>query len=212
MKKLIKSNMGFSLIEVAIAVVIIGLIVSFSMKGKELINTARLQSVSEQVNAFKIATQAFMDKYGALPGDLTDAREMISDKVTNGRGDGVISSVDDARRFWAHLIASNLISVELINGFPTSKLGGYYTVSSNIPGYDGTWIVLCKQTRDNNSFSGILSPEEAHYIDKSNDTGEPFTGDIRAIKGSNSSGECFVNSKYNLKHKGKNCVLLFRVW
>ncbi len=212
MRRLIKSNMGFSLIEVAIAVVVISLIVSFSMKGKELINTARLRTVSEQVNTFKVATQAFMDKYGTLPGDLQNAREMLGDNVTNGRGDGVISSMDDARRFWAHLIAANLISVGLVNGFPTCKLGGFYTVSSNIPGHDGVWIVLCKQTTDNRSFSGILTPEEAYYIDKNGDTGEPFTGDIRAVKASNSSGECFVNSKYNLKNKGKNCVLLFRIW
>lgn len=212
MNRLTRSNMGFSLIEVAIAVVVIGLIVSFSMKGKELINTARLRTVSEQINTFKIATQAFTDKYGALPGDLQNAREMISDNVANGRGDGVIASLEDARRFWAHLVASGLINVELINGFPSCKLGGYYTVSSNIPGYDGVWIVLCKQTRDNRTFSGIVSPEEAYFIDKSCDTGEPFTGDVRAMKAANSSGECFVNSKYNLKHKGKNCILLFRVW
>lgn len=204
--------MGFSLIEVAIAVVVIGLIVSFSMKGKELINTARLRTVTEQVNSFKVATQAFVDKYGALPGDLSNAKEMISDNATNGRGDGVLSSLEDAKRFWAHLIAANLITAELINGFPTCKLGGYYTVSSNIPNHEGTWIVLCRQASDNRSFSAVLSPEEAYFIDKSSDTGEPFTGDIQAIKAANSSGECFVNSKYNLKHKGKDCVLLFRVW
>lgn len=207
-----QENRGFSLIEVAIAVVVIGLIISFSMKGKELINTARLRAVSEQVNTFKIATQTFIDRYGALPGDLSNADEAIGDDIENGRGDGIFSTIQDAKRFWQHLIAADLISVELINGFPSSKCGGYYSVSSDIDGCEGTWIVLCKNTKDNRTFVGVLSPEEAYLIDKANDTGNPFTGDIRAIKSATASGECFRNSKYNLKNKSKDCVLLFRVW
>lgn len=207
-----KANRGFSLIEVAIAVVVIGLIVSFSMKGKELINTARLRAVSDQINTFKIATQTFVDKYGSLPGDLQNAKELINESLENGRGDGVFATVDDAKRFWQHLIAADLISVELINGFPSSKCGGYYSVSSNIDGHDGTWLVLCKNTTDNQRFSGVLSPEEAYMIDKANDTGAPLTGDIRAIKSATASGECITSSKYNLKNKNKDCVLLFRIW
>jgi prepilin-type N-terminal cleavage/methylation domain-containing protein len=212
MSKISKINRGFSLIEVAIAVVVIGLITSFALKGKELVNSAKLRSVIDQTSMFKIAVQGFFDKYGALPGDFSAAHESISDTVQNGSGSGAIESIDDAKRFWQHLIAADLLSVELVNGFPVSKLGGYYTVSSNIADHPGVWIVLCKGTTDNQSFSGILSPEDAYIIDKNNDTGSPTTGEIRAIKAADATGEYIVNAHYNLKNKNKDCVLLFKIW
>ncbi|MDR0968041.1 MAG: type II secretion system GspH family protein, partial [Holosporaceae bacterium] len=144
-----KKNNGFSLIEVAIAVMVIGLIASFALKGKELIRAAKLRSVAEQVNSFRIAIQGFVDKYGALPGDFSDAQTMIDGSLQNGSGSGAISSVDDAKRFWSHLAAADLASLELVNGYPTSKIGGYYTVSSNIQNCPGTWIILCGETGDN---------------------------------------------------------------
>ncbi|MDR1560787.1 MAG: prepilin-type N-terminal cleavage/methylation domain-containing protein [Holosporaceae bacterium] len=212
MKNFIRQNYGFSLIEVAIAVVVIGLIASFTLKGKELINSAKLRSVPEQVNVFKVAVQGFVDKYGALPGDFSKAREMINDSLTNGPGKGSISSLDDAKRFWQHLVASDLICIELVNGYPTSKMGGYYTVSSNIPGRPGSWIILCRETSDNQNFIGVLSPSDAYFIDKNNDTGNPTTGEIQAIKSVSASGECFIGSEYNLKNKNKDCVIMFRIW
>ncbi|MDR2158266.1 MAG: prepilin-type N-terminal cleavage/methylation domain-containing protein [Holosporaceae bacterium] len=212
MMKFSNRNKGFSLIEIAIAVVVIGLIAGFALKGRELINSAKLRSVADQINTFRAAVQGFVDKYGALPGDFTAAREMIDDSLENGPGNGVISSTEDAKRFWRHLAAADLINLELINGYPVSKVGGYYTASSEIPNHSGIWIVLCKSTVDNHNFVGILSPEESYSIDKNNDTGNPTTGEIRAIKSSAATGECFIGSKYNFKNKNKDCVLLFRIW
>jgi prepilin-type N-terminal cleavage/methylation domain-containing protein len=212
MMKFSNRDRGFSLIEVAIAVVVIGLIASFALKGKELINSAKLRSVTEQVNTFRVAIQEFVDRYGALPGDFNAAREMINDSLQNGAGNGTISSVEDAKRFWQHLAASDLISIELANGYPVSKVGGFYTVSSNVPGHSGTWIILCRGTSDNRNFVGILSPEEAYFIDKNNDNGNPTTGEIRAVKSSTASGECFIDSRYNFKNKNKDCAILFRIW
>ncbi|MDR2766466.1 MAG: prepilin-type N-terminal cleavage/methylation domain-containing protein [Holosporaceae bacterium] len=212
MRNIFHKNRGFSLIEVAIAVVVIGLIASFALKGKELIHTARLRSVVDQVNAIRLATQTFVDRYGALPGDYTKAREMIKDSLTNGHGTGDIISVEDAKRFWQHLVASELVSLELVNGFPVSKVGGHYSVSSNLENRSGIWIILCRSTMDNHSFDGALSPGDAHSLDKNNDTGDPNTGEIQAVRSASASGECFIGSEYNLKNKNKDCVIMFRVW
>ncbi|MDR2781703.1 MAG: prepilin-type N-terminal cleavage/methylation domain-containing protein [Holosporaceae bacterium] len=212
MTKFLKTNKGFSLIEVAIAIVVIGLIASFAIKGRELINSAKLRSVADQVNTFRVAIHEFVDRYGELPGDFSAAREMISDSLQNGSGNGIISSIEDAKRFWQHLIASGLLSAELVNGYPVSKLGGYYSVSSSIANHPGSWIILCKGTTDNQNFIGILAPEDAYSIDKNNDTGSPTTGEIQAIKSSEATGECIIDSRYNLKNKNKNCVLLFKIW
>lgn len=213
MSKFLKSkHRGFSLIEVAIAVVVIGLVASFALKGRELIHSAKLRSVADQIYAIKIATQTFADKYGSLPGDLTNTVDVLDGSLQNGRGDGVIASMEDVKRFWSHLMASDLLNIQIINGVPQSKIGGCYLVSSNIPNHPGTWIVLCAASSDNGNYKGCLSPEDAYFIDKNYDTGNPNTGEIQAIKSSNAAGECLVNSRYNYKNKNKDCVLLFKIW
>lgn len=207
---LIKNNTkGFSLIEVAIAIVIIGLVASFTLKGKELIHTAKLNSVAEQVNSFKIAVQMFVDKYGSMPGDLSNAKDMIDPALENGSGNGSIKTTNDAKRFWKHLIASGSLSIELINGYPVSKLGGFYSVSSEIPGYSGTWLILSNGTTDNRTFKGLLSQEDAYHIDKKNDNGDPSTGEIITLRAPNMT---HIGQKYDIKNKNKNCIIMFKIW
>ena len=207
-----KIHKGFSLIEVAIAVLVISLVATFSLKGKELIRTARLRAVIDQVETFKIATNSFMEKYGALPGDLQNAKELINESLENGNGNGEIISIKDSKRFWKHLTKSGLISVEMINGYPVSKIGGYFSVSSKISDKPGTWLILSKGTTNNQNFSGILTTDDAYYIDKTIDTGLPTEGDVQILKGQYASGECIIESKYNFKNKNEDCVVLFRIW
>lgn len=207
-----KANRGFSLVEVAIALLVISLVATFSLKGKELIRTARLRAVIEQVGTFRIAANSFTEKYGAIPGDLQNAKELIDESLENGNGRGEIISKEDAKRFWSHLSKSGLISIELVNGYPVSKIGGYFSVSSNIHSKPGTWLILSKGTSDNRNFSGIMTTENAYYIDKSMDNGLPSEGDVQILKGQYASAECVVGSKYNFKNKNEDCVVLFRIW
>ena len=207
-----KTKRGFSLVEVAIAVLVISLIATFSLKGKELIRTAKLRAVIEQVETYRIAANSFSEKYGAIPGDLRNAKELINESLENGNGSGEILSNDDAKRFWSHLSKSGLVGVELVNGYPVSKIGGYFSVSSKIEGRPGIWLILSKGTSDNRNFSGIMTTESAYYIDRSIDNGLPLEGDVQIMKGQYASGECVVGSKYNFKNKNEDCVILFRIW
>jgi prepilin-type N-terminal cleavage/methylation domain-containing protein len=204
-------NRGFSLIEVAIAIVVIGLIVSFALKGKELIHTAKLNAVFDQVESFKIATQMFVEKYGDIPGSLSNAKEMIDDSLENGNGSGAISSTDDAKRFWSHLRASGLLTLELINGYPSSKIGGFFFVSSSVPNCDGVWIILTMTTNGLSGLKGAISQEDAYRIDRKSDTGNPSYGEIRAFKAT-SSGMTPIEQKYDIKNKNKDCILMFKIW
>ncbi|MDR1551603.1 MAG: prepilin-type N-terminal cleavage/methylation domain-containing protein [Holosporaceae bacterium] len=210
MIKFSRRDVGFSLIEVAIAVVVISIIVGFALKGGKLVNSVKLRSVLDQVESFRIAMQDFQMRYGAWPGDFHFAKEVINDSLENGSGNGSISSLDDSKRFWMHLIAAGLLNVELVNGLPQSKFGGYFSVSSSVDGHSGVWFILCGGTEDNKKFTGILSPKEAYFLDKGNDTGKPLIGDIRIIKSSTASGEVIENSNYNFKNENKDCVVLFK--
>lgn len=206
-----RQNVGFSLIEVAIAVVVIGIITGFALKGRDLLQTVKLRAVIAQVNTIKIATQIFIDKYGVLPGALSNANKIFGENVPNGTGNNSISQKEDAVRFWQQLAAAGSITLNTNAGFPTNKLGGIFTVSSTIDSYPGTWIVLCGSTEDNKKFTGIITPEEASFIDKECDTGDPTTGDVRVFKDSNAATNGVSGSNYDFKDKSKNCVLLFRL-
>lgn len=211
MRILLRNNRkGFSLVEVAIAIIVMGLIVGATLKGKELIHTAKINGVMEQVHAFKIATQVFMDRYGIIPGHFDNMDDVFNVSIANAMNTETITSNDDAKRFWSNLLSSNLLNAELVNGFPVSKIGGYYSVSSNLTGLDGVWIVL-NLIPDNTKFKGVLSQEEAYIIDKKNDTGNPITGEIRTFRVVSGQLES-IGDKYNLNQKNKDCVMAFRIW
>jgi prepilin-type N-terminal cleavage/methylation domain-containing protein len=61
---------GFTLIEIAIVLVIIGLLLGGVLKGQELINAARVRNVAAQLDGVKIAYLGFQDRYRAYPGDI----------------------------------------------------------------------------------------------------------------------------------------------
>ena len=127
---------GFTLVELAIVMTIIGLLISGILKGQELLENARLTSTIAQVRSYDAAITAFRDIYGGLPGDLPNAGERIPGCNENctplaaNAGDGVIGinanyctngnpvatslppqSIDDESwLMWAHLMKANLIS------------------------------------------------------------------------------------------------------
>lgn len=90
MRKRKITQAGFSLVELAIALMIIGLIVGGILKGQELLESARLKSVLTQVNEYRVAVTTFMDRYDALPGDFDQAAELIQDGLLDGNNNGII--------------------------------------------------------------------------------------------------------------------------
>jgi len=131
--KKIKKNSGFTLVELSIVLVIIGLVVGGILFGQDLINAARVRVTVGQIEKFNTAAQTFRLKYGQLPGDFAKATTIWgaanSDPSTclgtastgtqtcdgNGNGqveytlDGGIFIFEDIH-FWQHLSNANLIS------------------------------------------------------------------------------------------------------
>ena len=64
---------GFTLVELAIVMIIIGLLIGGILKGQELINNARVSSSVTQIKGAEAAINTFRDKYAALPGDIANA-------------------------------------------------------------------------------------------------------------------------------------------
>lgn len=126
-------NRGFSLVELSIVLVILGLLTGGILAGQSLIRAAELRSVSSEFSNFSTATQTFRDKYFAKPGDFADATRFwgrqtsTSDCVTNssatvnasgacdGNGNnsmdipGAVSQSGEIFQFWRHLASAGLI-------------------------------------------------------------------------------------------------------
>lgn len=150
--KSIKSSRGFSLIEISIAILIIGIILSFGVKGYKMIESANLTSLVNQINQYKIAVQLFEESEGRIPG------------MENGNF--------SEENFWNDLIKNDFITAELSNNRPLTKVGG--VISAH---YDDSGIIFKVH---NLNEGGILTPKQAELIDKKIDTGMPLIGRVKA--------------------------------
>lgn len=136
---------GFTLIEISITLVILGLLTGGILVGKDLIRSAELRSMATELEKYKAAINTFRLKYNAIPGDMKDAEsiwgtspdcnwgERTDGKTCNGNGDTFIGSptnddiLDTAYSFeyysfWQHLSNAKLIS-GLYTGGSTQSWG-----------------------------------------------------------------------------------------
>ena len=104
---------GFTLIEIAIVLVIIGLLLGGVLKGQELINTARVRALNNTVDGVTAAWFSFQDRYRGFPGDYTQATVNLPNPagvVTNGNGDGLVDTDGERGNVWTHLQAAGYIT------------------------------------------------------------------------------------------------------
>jgi len=152
------SQSGFTLVELAVVLLIIGLIVGGILRGQELITSAQLNSVQTDANQIRTATNTFRDKFQALPGDLSDPSILDTSELSfdltednGGNGNGRIDndrvatpgSDQEAASFWLHLGAAGLlgtVSTENLNGTELSatngfagSVGGFWTIGQGLP-------------------------------------------------------------------------------
>lgn len=87
-----KAQKGFTLIEMSIVLVIIGLIIGGILKGQEIIDASRQKNFISQVDAMRSAVNTFADKYNGIPGDYDRAIARINARTANGTGDGIVGA------------------------------------------------------------------------------------------------------------------------
>lgn len=215
-------NSGFSLVELAIVLIVIGLIIGGVLKGRELIESARLKSVLTQLNEYRVATGTFMDMFDALPGDFVGAKDYIGESLKNGNGDGKIdgdglNSGNEAGQFWAHLAGAGLIpepgipegtTLRFDRGAPSARIGGGITVIYK----DGKhWFLLGGENGPRGD-RALLTPQQAMSLDKKIDNGLPTMGKVLSEDGKGVPKHSCVTAdgKYNTKNSEPACIMYFQ--
>jgi prepilin-type N-terminal cleavage/methylation domain-containing protein len=126
-----KQQNGFTLIEIAIVLVIIGLLLGGVLKGQELIQSARVRNLISQQDGIKAAYFGFLDRYRALPGDYNQATTNISGATVNGNNNGQIQSIASGGAIDEHIaVWEHLSKAGFINGSYTYAAGAETTASA----------------------------------------------------------------------------------
>ncbi len=230
---------AFSLVEIAISLVIIGLLISAVLKGQDLLSGARLKTLITQINQYTMATNTFLDRYGSLPGDYDKASKYISENLKDGNNNGMIEGLGltpgdgahghEATSFWAHLAASDLIpdpgiqvnstNLDIGKGIPDTKVGGGITISHTpMPELQGHWFIIGSKSGSTNQ-GGLLTPLEALSISKKMDSIDPSSGSVQMRNGAQGSenslgsGGLCLKDKNTLNTNSKNpvCVLYVKL-
>ena len=192
---------GFTLVEIAIVLVIIGLLLGGILKGQELINSAKVKNLANDFRVIPTYIYAYQDKFKALPGDDPNAKDHLPGGAVadNGNGNGVIdgawnstAATDESNLFWRHVRLANLAAGPTVQTdpeyIPKNAVSGVLGASSttaaqiHITGMTGTYQVCSK---------GILG-KFAKQLDIQMDDGNTATGSMRAVLDTAASGTAGV--------------------
>src|SRR5450759_1909436 len=181
-----RNQSGFTLIEIAIVLVIIGLLLGGVLKGQELINSARVKNLATDFRNLPVLIYGYQDKYKALPGDDIAAVSHVV-ATGNGNGNGIIdgkwdstTATDETQLFWQDFRLSGLVPGPTAGAdlLPTNSAGGIIgitngtTVTDNpVLGLNGTYVICS---------AGILG-KFAKQLDIQMDDGNTATGSMRVI-------------------------------
>ena len=152
-----QKSSGFTLVEISIVMIIIGLLIGGTFGGIKLVENAQVNKTVQEIKSTSSAALSFRNIYNRFPGDLTNPSVRLSNCTvapcaTGGNGDrrigsvgvnGSITATDENFTFWHHLQAADLLSLAYRNttdmvygeGHPESSIGGGYRVFyySNTP-------------------------------------------------------------------------------
>jgi prepilin-type N-terminal cleavage/methylation domain-containing protein len=185
-----KHQSGFTLIEIAIVLVIIGLLLGGVLKGQEMIENSRIKSVVSDMRGVTAAYNGYYDRYRALPGDELLATMTARGWTTTvgGNGNGVLAvtpaqtftNAGEQGAFWQALRASNFMTGDPtqvgVAALPRTGTGGLVGVS--ISPYQLSGLSTCVSGLTHKQAAGVDT-----IIDGASAAPSNNVGDARAAVG-----------------------------
>ncbi|MBU0621065.1 MAG: prepilin-type N-terminal cleavage/methylation domain-containing protein [Gammaproteobacteria bacterium] len=155
-----RNQSGFTLIEIAIVLVIIGLLLGGVLKGQELINSAKVKSLATDFRNIPVYIYGYQDKFRAIPGDDRLAASHVSGATTidPGNGNGLIdgdwnstTTTDESYNFWQHVRLAGLAPGSTDIADPAGDYIPINSVAGVIGIQSGTTVAADAPIMDNQS-------------------------------------------------------------
>jgi len=214
-----RGQSGFTLVEIAIVLVIIGLLLGGILKGQEMITQAKIKNLINDFNGVTVAVTSYQDRYRALPGDdKTASTRWTTQAPTDGNGNGTVEGVynetsnlaAESRLFWQHLRIAGFVpgvtAGAASGNQPLNAAGGMIGVESGVGGTNGmgfTSLIVC--------FANL--PEKvASAIDGQLDDGAPNTGQLRAMLQASSNPPTGTTTSTGYVETGVNQYLMCKAY
>lgn len=194
-----RNQSGFTLIEIAIVLVIIGLLLGGVLKGQELINSAKVKNLANDFKNVPIYIYGYQDKYKALPGDDGAAASHVAGatKATtpaNTQSNGVIggnwnsaTTTDESFLFWQHVrlagLAPGPTTVTDSGYIPTNAVGGAVGIMGGTSTVANAAVVDANGTAIRGSYvicSSAILGKFVKQLDTTMDDGNTATGSMLA--------------------------------
>jgi prepilin-type N-terminal cleavage/methylation domain-containing protein len=216
---------GFTLIEIAIVLVIVGLLLGAVLKGQELVTAARVRNLIQQQDQYRAAFYAFIERYRNPPGDYAQASTNIKDIAPgpcgtpnadgNGNGNNRVETAGAENTLaWEHLSKAGFLNVVYTcattvsaSTSPTNRYDQPLELVFDAQ-YAGT------ASPRHNLKTGLRVPSNLlAETDRKIDDGSATTGEFRsALNAAITPAECYkADGTWQSDSPGNNCMgaLLF---
>jgi type II secretory pathway pseudopilin PulG len=192
-----RTHRGFTLLEIAILMLIVGFLLAGVLKGQEMVTSAKVKRVAGQLDEIRAAYLGFQDRFKALPGDYSEANLTLdcgAGTCLRGNGDSRIrenetpfdgSQAHEDLLVWTHLASSGFLKGDyrMSDGATqpddASTPKNPYTVYMQIA-FDGRYGMNDGGTPRHNLKTGAQIPVQVVMeLDRKVDDGKPYRGGVQ---------------------------------